>query len=137
MQKRNFYIYLSWIFINKGGVTKEYFVLTPFLPQKTNLCMGNHIIDKIQYPLFAPVVFFNFNHTAIGEVLRKAKDVLKVCTPESVYALAVITHDSYPAIVSGQMLHNLTLCVVGILVFIHQDMLYCGLELLPEVFITP
>src|SRR3989339_454903 len=54
--------------------------------------------------------------------LGKVNDILKMGPPKAIDRLAVITHHHYIAMLPGNNIHDLRLKVVGILVFVYQQM---------------
>ena len=83
----------------------------------------------------APVVFFEAEEPGVGVALRKGDDVLEMSTPETVDALRVITHHCDVSLLTGQEVHQVGLHLVGVLVFIHEDVAKARLEFPPDFFV--
>ena len=83
--------------------------------------MGNHRIGRIQNGLGGAVILFQPNGAAAPILLFKAENVLDGGAPEPVNALVIIAYHADIFVTSRQQRGEQVLHVVGILVFIHQN----------------
>lgn len=91
--------------------------------------VSDDVVGKVEDPLSAAVILFDFHDPAIGERDRKTEDILEVGAPEGVYALCIIAHHRQVAPSPAKELDDFPLNVVGILVFVDKHIF----DLLPEL----
>ncbi|MDC4225338.1 MAG: hypothetical protein MPW15_14145 [Candidatus Manganitrophus sp.] len=99
----------------------------PLLPGKEALRvlllrLGDHGIGQIEDRLRRSVVLFELVNLRSWEILRKTQNVLEIGPAEGVDALGVIPHRHHPPVPAEQA-DDLPLDLVGILIFIDQEML--------------
>ena len=70
--------------------------------------------------LCGAIVLLQFKKLCSCEQFLEVQDVVDSCTSESIYALCIITHDTYLSIFH-QLQENLLLYVVGVLILIHKN----------------
>ena len=71
----------------------------------------------------APVIRLDLENLRFPMLLGKFQDVLEVCATPRVNALGVVTHDHDVAVAAGNQFDKFVLEVIGVLIFIHKDML--------------
>ena len=73
--------------------------------------------------LSAAVVLFELEQTALWKTLLEVKDIVDVCSAESINALGIVANDTKPMMVLHELQHNSLLSIIGILVFIDENKL--------------
>ena len=86
-----------------------------------HLVGGNGRIGKFQDFRHAAVVGFYLEGFRRRVARREAEDVLHVRAAPGIDALGIVSHDHELAVLPGQHVDEAALEVVGILVFVHQD----------------
>ncbi len=80
-------------------------------------------VGGVQYVLGGAVVLLQPHHLSPGVVLLKIHDVLNGGPPELVDALVVVAHHAQVPVFFRQEVHKFILCVVGVLIFVHHNVL--------------
>ena len=118
-------------FIHRNGF--PFTVVRPKpLPFPANV-VGNHRIGRVQDGLGGAVVLFQANGPGAGILLFKIQNILNGRAPEPVDALIIITHHTDILISPRQQRGQQILHMVGILVFIHQNVTELPLIVFPDV----
>ena len=97
-----------------AGIRPEVFGLSAVV-------VGNHAVGGIQNVLGGTIVLFQTNYGTLRKFLFESQNVLDRRTTETVDALVIITYYTEVAAGMGQQRDQLVLCVVGILVLVHQN----------------
>ena len=84
----------------------------------------------------APVVLLQAKESGVGVALGKGDDVLEARPPEAVDALGVVPHDGEVPPSSGQIVHHVGLNLVGVLVFVHENVAEARLQLAPRLLVA-
>ena len=93
--------------------------------------MLNQTISCLNNTLCRAVVLLKFEELATLILLLKVEDVINIGTSESVDTLGVITNDTYMTMLRSQLPDDLLLCIVSVLILIHeQELEFIGILLL-------
>ena len=70
-----------------------------------------------------PVVLFQLNNLGLREILLKVQDIPDIGTPPLINTLVIVTHNTQIMVTFRQHLNQLVLDMVGVLIFVHHDVL--------------
>ena len=83
--------------------------------------MGDDGIRRVQDRLRGAVILLKLHHPGVRPGLFKGQDILKIRAPKAIDALVVIPHHTDVSIPLREEMDELELNIIGILVFVHQD----------------
>ncbi|GIU91467.1 MAG: hypothetical protein KatS3mg011_0373 [Acidimicrobiia bacterium] len=83
--------------------------------------MGDHRVGGFENGGGGTVVLLEDHDFGVGVVLLEVEDVADVGPPPPVYGLVAVTHHAQVAMSRGELLDEHVLGVVGVLVFVDQD----------------
>src|SRR6476620_9026332 len=92
--------------------------LAKLLLVRTNGCIGD--LENLGN---AAIIGLNLEDLGLRVLFGQFEDVLEVCTPPRVNALSVIAYDHDVAVAAGNEFDKFGLEVIGVLIFIHKEML--------------
>ena len=85
-------------------------------------------ISRLNNSLCRTVVLLQFEELATLILLLKVENVINIGSTESVDTLCIITHDTYMTMLRSQLPNYLLLCIVSVLILIHeQELVLCGI----------
>ena len=90
---------------------------------QTLTVVGDDRARRVQDPLGGAVVLLQLDLGGLGEVPLEVQDVADIGPSPSVDRLVFVPHDAEIVVLPGQMLHQQILGAVGVLVFVHQQIL--------------
>ena len=85
--------------------------------------MGDHAVGRVQDRLRGAVVLFQAYHFGFGIIPLEIQDIGDVRPPEGVNRLVRIPHHANVPVMGSQQVGEHVLGVVGVLIFIHVDIL--------------
>ena len=77
-------------------------------------------IGTIKYLFCGTVILFELDYLRARKALLKGKNVLEICSTESVYTLIIITNDTYVSVLSCKLVYKVELNIVCILILIYK-----------------
>ena len=83
--------------------------------------VGDQLVGGAQDALAAAVVLFQLDHAQAGPVLAELVDVFRIGAAPGVDRLVVVAHAGEVAALAGQRFQQAVLRVVGVLVFVDQQ----------------
>src|SRR5690606_29832877 len=96
-------------------------VITPQLLFVQVRVVGDQLVGRAQDALAAAVVLLQLDHAQVGPVAAELVDVLGVGAAPGVDRLVVVAHAGDAAALAGEGFQQAVLRVVGVLVFVHQQ----------------
>ena len=93
----------------------------------------NHGVGGIQNSLSRPVILFQTDDPGPGVLLLKRQNVLNGSAAETVDTLVIVTHHADIAPLPGQQCRQQVLDVVGILIFVNQNILKLVLIIFSDI----
>ena len=88
--------------------------------------VADKAVGSIHYHLCAAVVLFQFEKLGIGVLCLECQDIINVGSAEAVDALCIISHHTHAIVTADKHAHNLVLGVIGVLVFVYQQVAETG-----------
>ncbi len=98
---------------------------------------GDEVIGQGHDGLPAAVVFFQLHDPGPGEDLGEVHDVSEAGPPEGVDGLGLVAHGGDPLVVPAQKVGQAGLDRVGVLVFVHQDVIVAAGQAAADIFVFP
>ena len=83
----------------------------------------NDAVGRRHDVLRRAVVLFQFEELHLRVIALEVKDILYVGSAEGVNALCVVAHDADVLVACRQLLDDEILCIVGVLILVHHDVL--------------
>jgi len=97
----------------------------------------NEIIGRLDNLVRRPVILLQPENSGILIFFRKPQEMVDVGAPESVYGLPVIPHAEQVPVAAQKKACQVVLEIVGVLVFIHQDIGKIILIKFPDILMVP
>ena len=86
-----------------------------------NVCYTKLLRGQLQDGFGGAVVFLELDNLGTGELLGKTHDIVKISAAETVDGLGVIADHHDVVVGMGQKAHYIRLQLVGVLIFVHQN----------------
>ena len=80
-------------------------------------------VGRLHYQLCRTVVLFQFKQLRVVIQALEVQDIVDVSSSETVDALRIVAHHAHLLSLLRQLIHYLLLCVVSVLILIHQHKL--------------
>ena len=96
-------------------------------------CMVDDFVRKIKDGLGTPVVFLQLKDSCSRKLFRKIHDIFKIRPAEGVDTLGIITDHHHVLMHITQQSDDARLDLIGILIFIHQDVSKGLRQLAPDI----
>ena len=96
---------------------------------------GDDGVGQVQDGLGAAVVLLQLDEAGAGEEAGEFHDIAEIGAPEGIDALGVVPHGHDVVVGEGQQPHQVRLQEVGVLVFVHHQVLEALREAAAHVFV--
>ena len=85
--------------------------------------LGNDGVCQAEDGLGGAVILFKLDDPGSWKLVRKTHDIVKICAPETVDGLGIVSDHHHVVVVAGKQADDLCLDQVGVLVLVNQDIL--------------
>ena len=86
-----------------------------------SLILFNQTVGSTDNSLRRPIVLFQLEYFRIGIHFCKIQYIVNICSPERIDTLRIIPYHTHMLMIFCQLQHNAVLGIVGILIFIYQN----------------
>ena len=102
---------------------RPFIIIGPDLFENLVFVIDNDAVGRVDDVFGGTVVLFQLEQLEVGVIFFEVEDILDAGAAESIDALGIVAHYADILVVGGQPLDDQVLAVIGVLVFIHKDIL--------------
>ena len=134
-----FYHKLGFFTVGKGGKKADFFAMFGFSTQvlaQAAIVMGNHGIGRSQDITHRTVVLLQLDRGGYLKFTHEIGHIAHARATETVDALIIISHGKYGSMLPCQQFEPIVLQFIGVLEFVHQDVIKAILVVSTQNLVT-
>ena len=134
-----FYHKLSFFTVGKGGKEADFFTMLGFSAQvlaQAAVVMGNHGIGCSKDIAHRTIVLLQLDRRGYLKFTHEVGHIAHARPSETVDALVVVAYGKYDSMLPSQKFEPIVLQFIGVLEFVHQDVVEAVLVVSPQNIVT-